>query len=155
MNYTICSEPPKPCDFKVGDVVKFTNDYGAEFGPLVVRGFTTSEDELHGKFIYLNTDCHWFPVDPKSLKIWDRAVDGVTPERPFGVPYGTNATVEQFLNQFGAVKSITDGQRLLDDRDILLGGCPLDELSLKVVHPGQGLDFGLIGGYYTVREDHL
>ena len=66
------SVPPRPCDFKVGDVVKFTNDYGVEFQPHKVIGFTTPENEQHGRFIDIDTDAPWFPVKPESLtKICD------------------------------------------------------------------------------------
>jgi hypothetical protein len=63
------SEPPKPCEWKVGDCVKFTNDYGVEFEPLRVIGFTKPEHELHGRFIHLDTDAPWFPVAPESLSV--------------------------------------------------------------------------------------
>lgn len=64
--------PPKPCEFKVGDVVKFTNDYGVEFEPRKVIGFTKPEHELHGRFIHIDTDCPWFPVKPESLTLLER-----------------------------------------------------------------------------------
>lgn len=59
--------PPIPCDFKVGDKVVFTNDYGVEF-QLFVRGFCP-EPILNGRFIYVFTDCWWFPVKPESLRL--------------------------------------------------------------------------------------
>lgn len=62
------SEPPKPCEFKVGDVVKFTNDNGVKFGPHKVLGYTTPENELNGRFIHIDYDCVWFPTSPESLK---------------------------------------------------------------------------------------
>ena len=60
--------PPRPCDFKVGDFVKFTNDYGVEFILHRVIGFTKIEDELHGRFVHIDTDSPWFPVKPESLE---------------------------------------------------------------------------------------
>ena len=60
-------KPTRPCGLKVGDVVKFTNDYGVEFEPRLVIGFTTPENELHGRFVHINTDSPWFPVPPGSL----------------------------------------------------------------------------------------
>ena len=61
------SEPPKPCGWKVGDPVKFTNDYGAVFEPLRVIGFTKPEHELHGRFVHIDGGAPWFPVKPESL----------------------------------------------------------------------------------------
>lgn len=61
------SEPTKPCKWRVGDVVKFTNEFGVEFAPHKVIGFAKPEDELHGRFIYIDTDCPWMPVTPSSL----------------------------------------------------------------------------------------
>lgn len=69
--------PPKPCEFKVGDVVKFTNDYWVEFEPHKVIGFTKPENELHGRFIHIDTDCPWFPVKPESLTILKKCQDAV------------------------------------------------------------------------------
>lgn len=59
------STPPVACDFKVGDAVVFTNDYGVKFD-LTVRGFAK---EVHGsgRFVYVFTDAWWFPVKPASL----------------------------------------------------------------------------------------
>lgn len=66
------SEPPMPCDLKVGDIVKFTNDYGAEFGPHKVLGYTTPENVLHGRFIHIDSDAPWFPAKPESLTLWPK-----------------------------------------------------------------------------------
>lgn len=62
------NEPPKPCDFKINDVVEFTNDAGLKFGPYKVIGFTKPEHELHGRFIHIDYDCVWFPTSPESLR---------------------------------------------------------------------------------------
>jgi len=64
------SEPPVPCDFKVGDLAKFTNEYGVEFGPYTILGYTRPEDVLHGRFIHVNSDSPWFPVKPEQLTRW-------------------------------------------------------------------------------------
>lgn len=58
--------PPQPCDFSVGDSVVYVNDYGARFDR-VVRGFAA---EVHGqgRFVYLDNDSWWFPVNPASLR---------------------------------------------------------------------------------------
>lgn len=61
------STPPLPCDFKVGDRVIFTNDYGVSFHK-VVRGFTRKPQGVDIlRFVYLDLDCWWFPVEPESL----------------------------------------------------------------------------------------
>ena len=61
------NEPPQPCRWQVGDVVKFTNDYGVVFEPFRVIGFTKPEHELHGRFVHINSSSPWFPVSPESL----------------------------------------------------------------------------------------
>lgn len=61
--------PPIPCNFKVGDKVTYTNDNGVKFPGKMVMGFCEKIDPdfLPEKFIYLNLDCHWMPVDPAHL----------------------------------------------------------------------------------------
>jgi hypothetical protein len=59
--------PPVPCDLKVGDVVTYTNDYGAKFTGRKVRGFCR-EVTSWGAFVYIETDCWWSPIKPESLK---------------------------------------------------------------------------------------
>lgn len=66
----MCSDPPAGCDWRVGDLVKFTNDYGVEFGPYTIQGFTLPGDELNGRVVYLDYDCYWFPTKPSSLTHW-------------------------------------------------------------------------------------
>lgn len=61
--------PPKPCVFKVGDTVKFTNSNGLEFGPYKVIGFTKPEHEENGRFIHIDSECVWFPKSPESLTL--------------------------------------------------------------------------------------
>lgn len=58
-------EPPIPCDFKIGDSVTFTNDYGVAFHNRRVTGF--SETIEYGRFVFLDQDAWWFPVTPASL----------------------------------------------------------------------------------------
>ncbi len=57
--------PPVTCEFGLGAVVTFTNDYGVQFHERVVTGFSPSVD--NGRFVYLDMDCWWFPVDPTQL----------------------------------------------------------------------------------------
>ena len=58
--------PPVPCDFKVGDVVTFTNEFGVEFEDRTVMGFA-SNAKFYGRFIHLSNDAYWFPVRPDEL----------------------------------------------------------------------------------------
>lgn len=60
------SSPPVPCSFKIGDSVTFTNDYGAKFAQLVVKGFAPTIE--NGRFVYLDKSSWWFPVSPDSLE---------------------------------------------------------------------------------------
>lgn len=66
--------PPVACDFKLGDVVTFTNEYGVKFKGLKVIGFEKEIDPdwLPGRFIYLDTSCYWFPKSPESLTLEHR-----------------------------------------------------------------------------------
>ena len=53
-------------DFRVGQQVSFTNEYGVRFEPLLIMGFC--KPELPGGCVYLNYDCYWFPAKLESLK---------------------------------------------------------------------------------------
>lgn len=57
--------PPVECKFNVGDIVTFTNDYGVAFHNKVVTGFSPFVE--HGRFVYLDNDSWWFPVNPDQL----------------------------------------------------------------------------------------
>lgn len=69
------NEPSKPCDFKVNDIVTFTNDYGVSFHSLRVIGFTKPEHEVNGRFIHIDSDSPWFPVKPESLKLLHKPIE--------------------------------------------------------------------------------
>lgn len=68
------TEPPVPCDLKVGDTVTFTNEYGVSFDGFVVIGFA-KDTEFHGRFIHAcypgdrayNGCAYWFPKLPGEL----------------------------------------------------------------------------------------
>ena len=62
----ILKESPIPYDFKVGDIVTFTNEFGVEFKDKEVIGFAI-DDSFYGRFIYINTDCFWFQKRPSQL----------------------------------------------------------------------------------------
>lgn len=59
--------PTFECDFKLGDKVTFTNDYGVVFSGLEVTGFASEKNAFNGRFVHISTDCYWFPVAPHSL----------------------------------------------------------------------------------------
>lgn len=61
--------PPIPCEFKMGDIVTFTNDYGVKFHNRLVRGFGKLSESDHGRFVYLDKDSWWFAVNPNQLSI--------------------------------------------------------------------------------------
>lgn len=63
--------PPIPCEFTVGDVVTFTNDYGVTFAGKKVVGFSPAPE--HGRFVYLSKDSWWFPVSPSALTLERRS----------------------------------------------------------------------------------
>ena len=57
--------PPISCDFKVGDEVTFTNDFGVSFPEHKIVGFSpVVEGE---RFIYYNNTAWWFPCAPRQL----------------------------------------------------------------------------------------
>ena len=70
--HEMTSTPPDGCDFQVGDIVTFTNDYGVEFPNRKVVGFTLPGNELYGKVVYLAKEAYWFPSDPSSLTLTSR-----------------------------------------------------------------------------------
>lgn len=62
--------PPVPCDFKVGDCVTFTNEFGVSFPGMIIIGFA-DDDSLYGRFIHLAgpeyPGAFWFPHRPEEL----------------------------------------------------------------------------------------
>ena len=66
----LLTEPPVPCDFKVGDFVTFTNENGVEFHGMEIIGFSQKKDMLHGNFIHLGgyQNAYWFPHHPGELE---------------------------------------------------------------------------------------
>ena len=55
--------------FSVGDVVEWINDYGVKFTNKVI-GFNYDDEfnKKYNRFVYLDTDCFWFPHDELKLK---------------------------------------------------------------------------------------
>lgn len=75
---TLQPEPPVPCDLRVGDQVTFTNPQGAVFTGHHVIGFA-KDASFYGKFVHVDLDCYWYPLDPSSLSADDRAGTGHSP----------------------------------------------------------------------------
>lgn len=66
-------EPPEPCDFKIGEFVIFTNEFGVSFRMEVI-GYA-KDSSFQGRFIYLRRpdlpiegSGWWFPHRPNELK---------------------------------------------------------------------------------------
>lgn len=57
-------------DFRVGQQVSFTNEYGVRFEPFVIMGFC--KPGLSGRCVYLNKDSYWLPAKLESLKPYKR-----------------------------------------------------------------------------------
>lgn len=63
---TISSQPLCGENFKVGDQVTFTNDYGVKFYNRKIIGF--SEPIYPGSgTVYISGDAYWFPNKPHQL----------------------------------------------------------------------------------------
>lgn len=54
-------------ELKVGQKVKFTNDYGVTFEPHEIVGFC--KPESWGGCVYLDFDCYWCPVKLSSITL--------------------------------------------------------------------------------------
>jgi len=52
--------------FKVGQTVKYTNEFGVSFIRKII-GFR-SEPVLEGRCVYLDKDSYWFPVGLNQIK---------------------------------------------------------------------------------------
>ena len=60
--------PPVQCEFKVGDIITYTNPQGVVFHGYKVTGFAPKVTSW-GAFIYLNWSSWWYPAEPESLKL--------------------------------------------------------------------------------------
>lgn len=65
---------PAGCEFKVGDIVTYTNEYGVSFDNREIVGFSSKEDMLGVRFIHLDQDAYWFPLSIAELKLAKRVV---------------------------------------------------------------------------------
>ena len=60
--------PPEPCEFKVGDIVTFTNCYGVSFPGRKIIGFAKKGESWRKDcFVHLNNGAYWFGNSPNSL----------------------------------------------------------------------------------------
>lgn len=55
-------------DFKIGDIVTFTNEYGVSFENLEILGFRSNTDFLPDRKVYLNKSSYWFPIKLIEIK---------------------------------------------------------------------------------------
>ncbi|MCY1659302.1 hypothetical protein [Chryseobacterium sp. SL1] len=55
-------------DFKIGDIVTFTNEFGVQFENLEIIGFRNNKDFLPDRCVYLNKSSYWFPVKVSEIK---------------------------------------------------------------------------------------
>ena len=62
--------PNPKIDFKVGDKVVFTNDFGVSFTDLTIIAIGKHNDIWkYGHCIYLDKESYWFPVKPENISI--------------------------------------------------------------------------------------
>lgn len=55
-------------DFKIGDKVTFTNEFGVSFENLEILGFRENADFLPERKVYLDTSSYWFAVKLSEIK---------------------------------------------------------------------------------------
>ena len=62
--------PNPKIDFKVGDKVVFTNDFGVSFTDMKIIAISKYNYLwCYGHCIYLDKESYWYPVKPESLSI--------------------------------------------------------------------------------------
>jgi hypothetical protein len=79
----LLKQSPMPCNFKVGDKVTYTNDFGVVWKDMVVIGFSDDPDSCrkYGRFVhtdFLPKASHhgaawWAPCSPDSLALANQA----------------------------------------------------------------------------------
>lgn len=57
----LTNTPPEGCDFRVGETVTYTNDYGIEFRGQKIIGFCDG-------LVYLSDNAYWFGNPVSSIK---------------------------------------------------------------------------------------
>jgi hypothetical protein len=62
--------PNAEIDFKIGDKVSYTNDFGVVFHNLTITAIGCKHELwTYGNCIYLDKESYWYPVKPESLKL--------------------------------------------------------------------------------------
>lgn len=54
-------------EFRIGDVVTFTNDYGVKFAGKTIVRIEKGKDKSERRYFYAPTDTPWFGVKETSL----------------------------------------------------------------------------------------
>lgn len=101
--------PPIPCEFAVGDLVTYTNEYGVQFFNRVVTGFSPTVEA--GRFVYFDNSAWWFPANPGSLT--KQANREALPEHiasALATKYGFTGPNDHLLELYGSyVKNAAEG----------------------------------------------
>ena len=64
------SKTLKDCSLKVGDRVKWKNDYGVEWEHTIIGFNTTNEfNKEYERYVHLDSDAYWFPHSVDSLTL--------------------------------------------------------------------------------------
>ena len=61
---------------------------------------------------------------------------------------------EQFINQFGAIRSMAEGRRLLNAGIIKVDGTDISKIPIEEIEEGQVISFGK-HKQFEIRNDHL
>lgn len=129
----LLQESPIPCDFKIGDQVTYTNEYGVSFTGQKVIGFFINPD-LPDRFIHTDSDAWWFPKKPSELKLEKAA------EQPNSNPYIKPSSYAEIttltLGRNANVHTVTKKDRFLNN-----GLCIQlkKEIPMKVRYAGDSL----------------
>jgi hypothetical protein len=109
--------PPVSCNFRIGDTVKFTNEFGVSFPGLLVTGYADEVD--NGRYIYLDTSSWWFPASPGSLTL-EKPVESVEDLIAKPLTYGdSQALIVLAAHRLGLEpKHVEDAQCLLSGQNI-------------------------------------
>ena len=55
-------------EFRVGQQVSFTNEYGVRFEPFEILSSSSAASDVYKRQVYISYDCYWFPAKLESLK---------------------------------------------------------------------------------------
>lgn len=66
----LTSTPPAGSNLKVGDTVRWTNDYGVSWEHQIIGfNYTFYRNEKYHKFVHLNSGCYWSSHDHRQLTV--------------------------------------------------------------------------------------